>query len=87
MANLYMLLDTQTPGYSKEVAALAAILGPSFRPRLSLDSSQALVQVKEIDIGDTVKQLNTVVDILLGIGDSAWVQTFINGEEWSSPPE
>ena len=82
MANLYILLDATHPDYSSLVANLKAEVNSNFTPRLSLDETKSLIQVKDSYLSATVDTRQALGPFVLGTGDEAWARTQVSGQEW-----
>ena len=83
MANLYILLDATHTDYKRLVASLHAKINDNFTPRLKLDGTQALIQVKNKYIASTTTDRSRLSSFVLGSGDENWAVKQVSGPEWS----
>ncbi len=81
---LYIILDTAHGDYSTYlddlgVAASGAAVA-NFAPRLSLDSSKALVQLKDSAVSDGMAWLDSASACVISSGTEAWA----HAEMWAA---
>lgn len=82
MDNLYLLLDTQDEAFRRQMMSIRRIVGRSFRPRLNIDETQALVQIKRGLIARVAEVLLDLGTCVLDKGDSKWAKDLTKGKEW-----
>jgi len=83
MENLYILLDATDRDYAQNVAALKGGSSRTFSPRLSLNGTEALVQIKEVNIPKLYREFVELGSCAKEQGDEAWALTLTQGTDWT----
>jgi len=91
MGSQYLLMDTAHADYSGYQSDLQAASNPTYNPRLSLDTTQALVQVKEAVDTDSISWWASPSACITDSGDEGWAYTLVwagwtagSGNDWNS---
>jgi len=72
---MFFILDATHPDARGYIAAIKAVAGEVFVPRLSLDRTKAIIQVKEGIRGYNTREvawLRSYSGCVLGAGDAEW---------------
>jgi len=83
MANLYILLDATHADYRRLVNAIHTKVQDNFTPRLKLDGTEAIIQVKDSYVAATVGERGALRALVLGSGDEAWARRQVAGPTWT----
>jgi len=82
MSNLYILLDATHADYRRLVNALHTKVQDNFTPRLNVDETQALIQVKDRYLARTLTDRDRLRSFVLGSGDEDWAIRQVSGPRW-----
>lgn len=90
MPSTYYLMDTAHADYDSYLADLEEVSASNFTPRLSLDETKALVQMKsnvDLSFYSGIDWIESPSACILGSGDQDWACDLAQGSDWDESEE